>query len=551
LESVFPSNLLSSAALLSSGFDARYGDRQGAVLELNTASPRPGIHGGLTASEIALGAWGSAGLGFQASARRGFLDLVLPSRPELTEVPRYQDYLAQARFAWPAGGETEVLAFGSQDSTGFFDPQSPDKAYGWESFFHTAGLRVVWQPWAGWSAVSLASASYSRVFVNLTGQHFDQRPYEWYLRQEADWSPAEDHQLNLGFEWRQTRTMLDADFARIPTDLGSGFSYASYSAVSVDALGSKGVTSGWLQDRWQVMEPLWVSLGGRFDSVDSSGESFFAPRLSGEWRYDERTTWKASLGDYFQSLQPLETVPGWALSGLRSDVTRTLTLGLEKRPLQGHTVSLEYYHKDFSRFLPNVDTSGNSTAALGSGVDSSGNSLNVNRLFSGFSDGVEFTWRMEPKAGFLGWISYAYNFTEKAKLLAVSPAQADFDQPHVFNLVASWQPDSRWEFGLRQRLASGIPYTPVVSRSYDPSTNTWTPTYGATNSARLDWYHRLDLRAAYGFGWGAWRLKAFLECLNVYDQPNVTAVAYRDDYSGLQEVRQFPRIFFAGLEGEF
>ncbi len=77
------------------------------------------------------------------------------------------------------------------------------------------------------------------------------------------------------------------------------------------------------------------------------------------------------------------------------------------------------------------------------------------------------------------------------------------------------------------------------------------PVFGATNSERLDWYQRLDLRAQYSFFLKPTTLRIFLELINALDWPNVTSVTYKEDYSDIRTIKHFPRFLFAGLEAEF
>jgi hypothetical protein len=181
----------------------------------------------------------------------------------------------------------------------------------------------------------------------------------------------------------------------------------------------------------------------------------------------------------------------------------------------------------------------------------SGNASTVtlNAASTGWAEGAEL-WLGLPQAGpWSAWASYAWS--DVMRSAGHGFYDADFSQPHVGNLALQWQSPKGLTLGARWRMASGIPYTPIASRSYDSSTGRWIPVFGATNSERLSPYRRVDLRAeqAWPAGWGQWRV--FLECFNAWDVPNVTSVTYEDDYSGLKLVRQFPRFFYGGIELQF
>jgi hypothetical protein len=157
-------------------------------------------------------------------------------------------------------------------------------------------------------------------------------------------------------------------------------------------------------------------------------------------------------------------------------------------------------------------------------------------------------WRVKFSNASFGWLSY--DWTDTLRSVGNGFYPADFSQPHVVNAVFNTSVGESLELGARYRLASGIPYTPIASRSLDSQGN-YTPSFGPTNSERLDWYQRLDLRAQYEWRWRHCLFRPFLEVYNATNSPNVTSVTYKSDYSGPLYVKQFPRFFFVGMELEF
>ncbi len=543
VESVFHPGMIQSADFLPSGFDVRYGDAQGGVLELQTQKPKAGFGGEASLSMILAGALlkkGSASgdLAALADFRRGYFDLVLDPDLSLTGIPRYQDYAAKLwAKAW--GGDLSLNFFGSQDWLKVKNQPSA-AALGheseWESFFHTAGLG--WDSGGGgsWWLKARASGTYAGTKVDLGNDlNLDRKPYEWLVSVELGASPAPDHELDFGLAWHQTRTQLEGYFKRVPVELGSDFDFNAAQPVSVTALGSKAVLSAWAQDRWNPLENLWVTLGARYDHVDLSDEFHLSPRASLQWKALPQTTLRGVIGDYFQSPNGMETVPGWTTGFLRSSLTHLVSAALEQDLAASQRLRVEWYHKDFERRLPPYTVSSGSESVV------------LNAANTGYAEGAELSWRMRPVGGFFAWASYAWNYTLRSS--GRGYYEADFSQPHVVNAVANFAFTPALEAGLRYRLASGIPYTPVESVSHDA--NGYHPIFGATNSRRLDWYQRFDLRAQYSFLYPSWTLRFFTELVNALDWPNVTSVTYEDDYSRIRTVKQFPRFLFAGVEAVF
>ncbi|RMI12603.1 MAG: TonB-dependent receptor, partial [Calditrichaeota bacterium] len=95
---------------------------------------------------------------------------------------------------------------------------------------------------------------------------------------------------------------------------------------------------------------------------------------------------------------------------------------------------------------------------------------------------------------------------------------APFDQRFIFNFTGGYLPNKNWELGLRFRLFTGIPYTPV----YRPSENPIQPGFVQNLpeeylSARLPVGHQLDLRIDRFFYFRGWTLVTYLDIQNIYN----------------------------------
>ena len=545
LESVFHPGLIREAVFLPGAFDVRFGDTLGGVLDLRTQRSPQGVHGegGLSAVQ-ASGLLSYAGKddGWQsaATARRGWFDLVLNSDANFVGVPRWQDYHLHQRGTF-LGGEVRWLAFGSRDSlTAKGGPGTHDSQFDSSFDVFGAGFHV---PAGPWQVDLRGSASYGRTAVDLGPDlTLERRPYAFQLVAEGDAVLATDHAVNGGLQWQQTNTILEGAFARLPVELGSGLDFNALTRTTVSALGRKGVSSVWAQDRWQLLTRAAMSLGVRLDQVDVTSEFHFSPRWSLELQAWEGGTLRAAVGDYFQSPNPMETVPGWTSTLARSALVRSYTGGLQQRFGRAE-LRLEAYHKDFERRLPDIVVP---AGAAGSVI--------LNAANTGWAEGAEAMLRFPALGPFSGWLSYAWSDVERSSGYG-GYYDADFSQPHVGNVVLEAELGWGLTLGGRWRLASGIPYTPVASRSYDPVSLHWVPVFGATNSARLDPYQRLDLRLEKRWfpvvpDWWT-KISAFVEVFNALDAVNITSVTYEDDYSDIRRIRQFPRLFFGGVDLAF
>jgi hypothetical protein len=205
---------------------------------------------------------------------------------------------------------------------------------------------------------------------------------------------------------------------------------------------------------------------------------------------------------------------------------------------------VEAYHKDFESDIP--------VTSAPTGVSGAGN-VEFNAVDTGWAEGAEALLRAPHWGPLSGWISYAWS-DDISSPDGQSFAPADFSQPEAGNAVVNAALPWGFTLGARLHLASGIPYTPIQSRSYDAATGTWTPTFGGTNSERLPTYERLDLRLEKGWkASGSWwrSLNVYIDVINATDADNITSVTYKSDYSDIERVEQFPRFFFGGADFAF
>ena len=124
-------------------------------------------------------------------------------------------------------------------------------------------------------------------------------------------------------------------------------------------------------------------------------------------------------------------------------------------------------------------------------------------------------------------------------------------QPHLLTLVGTVRIGRGWSAGLRFRLVSGSPYTPVVGSVYDAESDTFVPLYGPGNSERQALFHQLDLRVDKTFTFRAWKLSAYLDVQNLYNQRNQEGLSYRFDYRESQPLTGLPILPILGVKGEW
>ena len=128
-----------------------------------------------------------------------------------------------------------------------------------------------------------------------------------------------------------------------------------------------------------------------------------------------------------------------------------------------------------------------------------------------------------------GWLSYAMSVSQKN--LSGKEYYTNWDRRHVFNVVAAFRPNRKWDLSLTWTYQSGQPYTPILGYYYDNLTGTteakFIPIPGGRNALRLPEYHRLDLGLGYHLKkrWGL-EMEASFQVVNAYWRENVFAYYY-------------------------
>lgn len=150
-----------------------------------------------------------------------------------------------------------------------------------------------------------------------------------------------------------------------------------------------------------------------------------------------------------------------------------------------------------------------------------------------------------------GWITYTIMRTERRDAGKDEYRFSSFDQSHVFTAIASYDFGLGFEFGLRARVASGFPRTPVKDAYVDVSRGRYEPILGEINSIRIPLFFQLDARLSKKFDFGTSDLEVYLDVQNVTNRSNAEEIAYSPDYEEQRFVSGLPILPVIGARWEF
>jgi hypothetical protein len=164
--------------------------------------------------------------------------------------------------------------------------------------------------------------------------------------------------------------------------------------------------------------------------------------------------------------------------------------------------------------------------------------------------GGQFSIRRRFANGFTGWLSYTITRSEVRYHPTSEWVKGDYEQPHLFTGVASYDIGRGFTAGLRLRVISGLPRTPVDNRVYDTVNGDYQPLFGAYNTVRLPNIYALDARIDKTFQLGKAKLILFLDALNVLNRPPAEEILYDPTYAKHDYLRGLPIVADVGIRGE-
>jgi outer membrane receptor protein involved in Fe transport len=482
LVSVFNANTISRVDLYTGALPARFGNVMSAVIDVEIRPPKSdGLHGVLDAnllySEGLLEGPLSPFAALSLSGRRSYIDLIAGRLfPAFTVFPRFSDYQGKLSSSLPSGGRLDLSAIGSQDALGMtLEGGATGRGFGaisMDSGYRSSG--AVWSQPLGDALSQRLTLNYQEPYTDLAIGRFltiqDFR-YQWTLADDLAWQVHDRHQLRMGLRYdtinfvtRRIQPDTTSLRSRPRTAPPTPEEIEALPKLSTDTSGNEKILGLYLEDAWKLTEGLSVSLGARYDRLQSTEEDHLAPRLGLSWRMDSDTTWRLGYGQQFQFPEPSRMLPGIGNPGLRAAYSRDAVAGIDRQFSEWLLGKFEIYHRDLV------------------GLTISDPEQRYTNLGSGRAFGAEATLELARWNGWTGSLALS-----AARAFRTTPKDGeipyDYDQPFIGNLSLIGPSWMDWSPSLRLRYSTGRPYTPVVDRRQSPD-GTFEPVNGNPNSAR-------------------------------------------------------------------
>ena len=530
--------------------DSRYGRLVAGAVSIETRSTlTDSLHGSVDVSLLDAGLYLNVPLtskvSVAAAGRRSYIDALLPAIVEATGesmlavLPAYYDYQLRVDVKLSQSNSLSFMAFGSHDSLELTN-DAPTLG------LNSAG-RVTFHRLHGEWRARLGSRVTSR-FAPHAGFQLSNMDYLNYGRDTEMTSVVGGLREDLEIKLRPCvllRTGLDLELERRVTRSTYEAPEGYEAATQPEIRELRGGIGLYVDAVIGIGERLKLIPGTRFDLVFflDSVRPAVTPRLGVRYSLFDRTVLKGAAGLYSQA-PTTNTDRTSADPRLVLEHAVHLSAGVEQRILASLDLDLSgfvIYRYDMVPFSRIMETA----------YEGIWDTNEYGNSGEGYSYGMELLLRHDVTERLYGWISYMLSRSVSRTGPDEQYARTVFDQTHILTLVGSVRLGWGIETGLRFRLVTGNPHTPVLGSYFRSDQGQYAPIEGPLRSQDGALFHQLDVRIEKTWRFDWWRLKAYLDVLNVYNARNPEMIFQDYRYRETATLRGIPILPTLGIKGSF
>ena len=564
-ESVINPDLVDRVDYLPGGYGPQYGRSMGGTVDVATRAKFPERHtarwstDALDSGGVYMGTVGKNhehGIGF--AARRSYIDLLLP--PFLGETgfaiaPTWWDFQAKYQYQGEGPNKFSAIAFGFQDTldlvtpAGYAQGSDPDTQGAIHTGYDTFRVgftydRALDKRWAIHASPSFGSDT-ADLNVGDTFRLIQNR-YTIEVRAHAKYTLDDHFDATAGIDFI-------AGWADFIIELP--FNPATF--AEIDPLAERepyqltDSATGWgpdpfLSTTWRPLanpDTLALNAGLRamYVIIPEENEVFaLDPRFSARVQITKSTWLKASSGLYHQPPQPFQSYrPDDKPAEVGAEEAFASSIGVEQQIGQVARIDIEAFYKDLSDLIVQND-------AFGSLDDTYFINSGVGRIY-----GVELLARHEPIGNFFGWLSYTLSKSERKDHPEDEWYAFDYDQTHIFSLVAGYRLPYDLSLGAKAQYTTGNPTTYYDQGVYDVDQDVYQAFQsGDYNAERLPAYWAISARIDKLFTFKSWQLLLYVDVINALHGENPEFTQYNYDYTERTFISGLPTIPSPGFEAK-
>lgn len=549
--------------------DSRYGRLTAGVVDVASQDQfNEEWHGSFDINLLNIGLYLNApitkNITISGAIRRSYIDALLPlvfkaaDVNATTVVPVYYDY--QLKVDAKIGGDDRlsVLFFGSDDDLRVVSNEA-DSDFGIDlgsktSFHRILGLWTKYfakgrgvsrlKPWVGYDLISF----------DTTGANIAITSWLAGLREDLEYRLSKHVRLRAGADTEIQVANFSANVPLPPPWRNPSLppfspqDIASAPTQKVDVTQTIGSIGLYVDAIINVTPKLQLIPGVRFDLFFYQQDNIrpdLGPRLTARYRLFKDTTLKAAAGLYSRAPGPNQTNKISGNPNMVLEHAGHFAVGVEIQKLWLDALSLDaqvYYLHRYDQAVRSREV-----VTTGTGIDS----RNFDNTGTGYSTGLELILKHDVTRHFYGWIAYTLAISKQQLVSGGETVRFPFDQRHILTAVGSVRLGTGWEVGLRFRLVTGRPETPVLDGVFDSDSLAYAQVFGERNSVSRATFHQLDLRVEKTWIFKLWRLSVYLDIQNIYNAENPEATFYDYRFRESGPLRGLPFLPTFGVKGSF
>ncbi len=562
LKSVVPGDVIESIDFYPGNFSVQYGRALGGIFDAHIKRLTPDrAHGSADLSLLDTSLFLEFPIGDNAAiavaGRRSYVDVILnaavPSDADvgLIQAPRYYDYQLLGNWRPKPAHDMRFLFLGSDDRIEllFSDPADEigvgptSGATSATTAFQRATAEYRYVPGTAFSNRLKFSVGRDIIDLNLFNEFLvDIDLWSVQARNTASFALSDSISLNAGIDGLVTIASGDVRAPLLPGEGEGGvdFEPGEFMETRFDNRIDLSLAP-FIEAEWQL-GPLRLVPGLRLDYFGQADTVTFDPRLVVRYQ-GQGWAAKAGIAMVHQAASLQETLDTIGNPDLEIQQGIQYSLGAEWQPLAFLTIDGTLFYKDLDNLVARTNQL---VMRDGEQIPQVYDNSRRGRVYGG-----ELYARHDFANNMRGWLSYTLSRAERFDRGDGTARLFDYDQTHIFAVVASYQLPRNWELGLRWRLVSGSPYTPATGSVLVNEDDEYLPIVGSVNSQRLPAFQQLDLRVDKTWVYDTWKFSAYLSVVNAYNRQNVESIAYNYDYSQRGSTNGLPIFPVLGAKGEW
>lgn len=542
--------------LMAGGYPAEYGNHMSGVFKMQSRKPPEGKRFStgvsmMNAHVMSDGTFENGKGAWLVSARRGYLDLVLPIIGEGENLkPTFYDLYGKIQYSIHRNHVVSLNALYAKDIFRFVEDDDDKSHTGYSNAYLWSTLTSQWSDRLySQTVASLIRTGNERnglgYFEDIPGIEFDIRDKRnsqtFGLKQDWSLDLSDRWIIKWGWDLRKHCARYDYFYDRTIFFVTGNNNLGSRQDTNTVSMDPKGYTLGlFAANRFRLAEPLVMEIGLRYDRGSYSSDRVVSPRVNAVYMLSDQTTVKAGWG-YFYQMQGVHqiNVQDGERGFAKAQKSEHYVVGLEQMLPHHIQFRIDGYYKRLSHLRPSYR---NLTNALEIFPELQRDRALIERS-GGTSKGVEFYLKRDHNEKFTWWAGYALSkvtdqVTDMISRGHVIPINRKVpslrDQRHTVNLDLNYRPNPNWQINVAWQYHTGWHYTEYYYRKGTSNQGVYYydetgPLYGKRYPA----FHKLDFRISriyrtqrHGI------INFYFEVFNAYNRSNIRSYNYDGRESG-------------------